>query len=260
MDLTIHFSRRTMDCTLQKKRRGMPGKMPNPLAKGIIVTITDTTIADQVATLQRNSAGRLPEAVAAAFGGELAALAVAGVPDSIMAVGSPMPDGALLDVHGRPTTLARARNGRPAVVVFYRGAWCPYCNITLRTYQQALVAALAARDTALIAISPQLPDGSLSMREKHDLTYIVVSDPGNQIAGQLGILTAPGREVLAAQVSLGLDLTAINADRTPTIPMPTVVIVDAAGTLRWRDVHPHYTTRTEPGAILAALAATLGPA
>ena len=53
-----------------------------------------------------------------------------------------MPDGDLLDVHGAPTSLARLRGGRPAVVVFYRGAWCPYCNIALRTYQAELVPAL----------------------------------------------------------------------------------------------------------------------
>jgi len=111
---------------------------------------------------------------------------------------------------------------------------------------------------ALIAISPQKPDRSLSMHEKHALTYAVVSDPGNQIAGQLGILTAPSEAARQTQVAHGLDLTAINADGTTAIPMPTVVIIDGAGTIRWIDVHPNYTTRTEPGQILDALATTIG--
>ncbi len=222
------------------------------------MTTTDTTIADQVAALQRNSAGQLPPKIAAIFGAELADLAVAAVPGGVMAVGTAMPDGALLDANGSPTTLEKTRGGKPAVVVFYRGAWCPYCNLTLRTYQDVLVPALAARGVALIAVSPQKPDGSLSMQEKHALTYVVLSDPGNQIAGQLGILTAPSEDVRAAQITLGLDLTALNADGTSTIPMPTVAIVDAAGTIRWLDVHRHYTTRTEPGAILEALAVTVG--
>lgn len=217
-----------------------------------------TPIADQVAALRRDSAGQLPPAVAAAFGAELAELAVAAAPEGVAAVGTAMPDGALLDAHGHPTTLAQARDGKPAVVVFYRGAWCPYCNLTLRTYQGALARELDARGVALIAVSPQRPDGSLSMQEQHALTYAVLSDPGNQIAGRLGILTAPGAAVRAAQVSLGLDVAAGNADGTAAIPMPTVALVDAAGTLRWLDVHPDYTTRSEPDAILAALDATSG--
>ncbi|HWE61602.1 MAG TPA: peroxiredoxin-like family protein [Chloroflexota bacterium] len=221
---------------------------------------TDTPIADQVAALHQQGAGQLPPDVAAVFGAELARLAVATVPDRVARVGTVMPDGDLFDAYGHPTTLMQARAGRPAVVVFYRGAWCPYCNLTLQTYQDVLVTALDARGIALIAISPQKPDGSLSMQEKNALTYTVLSDPGNQIAGQLGILTTPGEDVRDAQAALGLDLTAVNADGTHTIPMPTVVIVDAAGTIRWIDVHPNYTTRTEPGDILAALATTIGQA
>jgi peroxiredoxin len=65
------------------------------------------------------------------------------------------------------------------VLVFYRGAWCPYCNITLATYQQHLLPRRTGRGIGLVAISPQAPDGSLSMQEKHDLSFTVVSDPGN---------------------------------------------------------------------------------
>ena len=112
------------------------------------------------------------------------------MPEAAAKAGSAMPDGDLLDAHGQATTLT-AGAGKPAVVVFYRGAWCPYCNIALRNYQANLTPELDARGIALIAVSPQKPDGSLSMAEKNDLTFAVLSDPGNQIAGALGILTAP---------------------------------------------------------------------
>ncbi len=221
------------------------------------MTATDTTIADQGAALGRDPTGQIPAAVSAAFAAERTALTAAGVPEGVASVGSGMPDGALLDTDGRPATLAQVRDGRPAVVVFYRGAWCPYCNITLRTYQKALAHELDARGVALIAVSPQRPDGSLTMRETHALRYAVLSDPGNQSAGRLGILSAQSAAGRAARVRVGLDVAAVNADGTDTIPMPTMAIVDAAGTLRWLDVHPDYTTRTEPGAILAALDATV---
>jgi len=106
----------------------------------------------------------------------------------------------------------------------------PYCNLALRTYQEKLVPQLAQRGVALVAISPQKPDGSLSTQELKELTFTVLSDPGNQIARGLGVLTAPGDEVRAAQQRLDLDLSEANADGTPGLPMPTVVIVDSTGT------------------------------
>jgi peroxiredoxin len=216
------------------------------------------TIAEQVAQHHRASAGQLPVDVADAFAAEQRGLSAAGRPAVKAAAGDRMPDGDLLDVAGQPTTLAATLGSSPAVIVFYRGGWCPYCNIALRAYQARLVPALAEHGIPLVAISPQTPDGSLSTRETKELTFTVLSDPGNQIAGQLGILTAPSDGARAAQLQLGLDLTKVNADGTTTLPMPTVIIVDSAGVIRWIDVHADYTTRTEPEQVLQAVAQTLG--
>jgi peroxiredoxin len=188
-----------------------------------------------------------------AFSREQAHLAAAGLPSGIAAAGSTLPDAELLDTDGSTTTLYAATGDRPAVVVFYRGAWCPYCNITLATYQGQLVPALTDRNIGLIAISPQNPDGSLSMQQKHDLTFTVLSDPGSTLARHLGILTGPSADARAAQLQLGMDLTAINADGTTTLPMPTTLSMDAAHVINWIDVHPDYTTRSEPAEILAAV-------
>jgi peroxiredoxin len=195
----------------------------------------------------------MPADVIAAFTADQSALDARGVPQNVATPGSVMPDGQLLDVHGAPTSLARLRAGRPAVVVFYRGAWCPYCNIALRTYQAELVPALGQRGVELIAVSPQKPDGSLTSAQSNELTYSVASDPGNQIATALGVLTQPSPDSVAAQRKLGLDLTEANADGGKALPMPTVVVIDAAGVIRWIDVHPNYTTRTEVPDILAAV-------
>ncbi len=216
------------------------------------MTSTHQTIAAQVDDLQAGMSGRLPAAVAAAFAAEQSSLSGAGTPDGVLPVGSPLPDAALTDIDGRSTTIAATAAGKPAVVVLYRGAWCPYCNLTLRAYQEQLVPELDRRGIALIAVSPQKPDGSLTMQETHALTYAVLSDPGNHLAAALGVLTAPTPGVVAAQAALGLDLTALNADGTRGLPMPTVALVDRDGTLRWIDVHPDYSTRTEPDDVLRA--------
>jgi peroxiredoxin len=156
-------------------------------------------------------------------------------------------------VHGGATTLYAATSAGTSVLVFYRGTWCPYCNIALHAYQAQLLPQLTERDIRLVAISPQKPDGSLTMQQKHGLAFTVLSDPGNAIAGRLGILTRPSEEARAAQLQLGLDLTSVNADGTDTLPMPATVVLDAARTVRWIDVHPDYSTRTEPQQVIDAL-------
>lgn len=218
-----------------------------------MLTTESASIASRVARLQSQLASQFPEEAAAVFADEQAQLDRAGVPAGVAEAGTPLPDGKLLDVRGRSTTLADERGGRPAVVVFYRGAWCPYCNLTLRAYQEQLLPSLAERDIALIAVSPQKPDGSLTIAQANELTFTVVSDPGNQIAAGLGILTEPDERAQGAQRALGLDLAEHNADGSPVLPMPTVLIVDAEGVIRWIDAHPNYATRSEPEAILAAL-------
>jgi peroxiredoxin len=217
------------------------------------VTSASSTIAEQVAEVAEGSK-QLPAEVFSAFADEQEQLRAAGLPAGIAAAGSAMPDGKLLDASGKPVTLREELAGQPGVIVFYRGAWCPYCSVALRTYQAQLVPELTTRGVGLIAISPQKPEGSLTTKESKELSYTVLSDPGNQIAGQLGILTEPSAEAAAAQLNLGLDLTEVNADGTRTLPMPTVVLVDGAGVIQWIDVHPDYTTRSEPAEILAAVA------
>lgn len=136
--------------------------------------------------------------------------------------------------------------------MFYRGGWCPYCNIALATYQAQLLPELRRRGFGLIAVSPQKPDESLSLQEKKDLKFTVLSDPGNVLADRIGIVMTPSPEVIAAQLKLGLDLTEGNAGGTTAIPMPTTVVIDADRVVRWVDVHPDYSTRSEVRDVLAA--------
>jgi peroxiredoxin len=210
------------------------------------------TIAEQARELAKSQAAAPASDVMSAFGREQAALATF-EPAGVIAPGARLPEVELLDPQGLPTTLPAVLDGRQAVLVFYRGAWCPYCNIALSTYQAELLTELEKRGLAFVAVSPQRPDGSLSMQEKNNLRFAVLSDPGNQLAASVGIVTAPAAEARAAQLQVGLDLEAINADGTTSLPMPTTLILDPDLTVRWIDVHPDYTTRSEPAAILGAL-------
>jgi peroxiredoxin len=257
LELTLHFYSRKL--TLSRKLN----PCRNPLRgngirlKGSLMTTAadanPTTIADRVAKMHEVMVGQIPDEVLGAFVAEQAGLDTRGIPTGIAEPGDTLGDFDLLDVHGAPTTLSTALGGRTAVIVLYRGAWCPYCNLALRAYQDDLAPALADKGIALVAISPQKPDGSLSAQEKNELAFTVLSDPGNKIANRLGVMTAPTQDAQAAQRAIGFDLPDANADGTYGLPMPTVVIVDGTGVICWIDVHPNYTTRTEASDILAAL-------
>jgi peroxiredoxin len=196
--------------------------------------------------------------VVATFDALTTRLREAGIPADVAAPGSHVDDVELLDAHGNPTSLYEATGGRAAVIVLYRGVWCPYCNLALKQYGDHLPEPLREHNVVLVAVSPQKPDGSLSMQEKNDLDFPVVSDPGNSLARQLGVLMpSVGEDVLSAQRQLGLDVTEANADGTEYLPMPTVLLIDSEHQIRWIDVHPDYTTRTEVAEVLDAVGALL---
>jgi peroxiredoxin len=212
-----------------------------------------STTASRVAALHATRAAAPPGNLTGAFSREQAELAAGGLPAGLAAAGIVLPDTVLLDPHAAATTLYAVTGDTTTVLVFYRGAWCPYCNIALSAYQAHLLPQLTERGVRLVAISPQKPDGSLTMQQKHDLGFPVVSDPGNVLARRLGILTQPSPQARAAQLQLGLDLASVNADGTIALPMPATVILDTRHIIRWIDVHPDYSSRTEPRQILDAL-------
>ncbi|WP_144720122.1 peroxiredoxin-like family protein [Agrococcus jejuensis] len=219
------------------------------------MTTSTRTVADQVSEFDVGFAETIGPDLSAVFAKEQADLNAAGTPAGAVAAGDPLPDATLTTVDGQQVTLASVLDGAPAVIVFYRGAWCPYCNITLQHYEQTLAATLREQGVGLVAISPQTPDGSQAAVANGELSFTVLSDPANALASQLGIVTAPSAEAQEAHTTLGFAVQDSNADDTPGIPFPTVLVVDASGTVRFADVHVDYTTRTETEEILEAVAA-----
>lgn len=211
------------------------------------------SIAQQIDDFTAGFEAQIGDRLSAVFSNEQAALRSAGVPAGALDVGDDAPDAELVTAEGAATTFSEARAGAASVVVFYRGAWCPYCNITLRAYQEQLLPALQERAVQLIAISPQTPDGSAQSTTNGSLEFTVLSDPANTLAERFGIVTEPSVDARAAHTELGFDVADSNADETARVPFPSVYLIDAAGVVRFADVHVDYTTRTEPGRIIDAV-------
>jgi peroxiredoxin len=217
-----------------------------------------TTIAEQVKDVNGAAATQLPAEAVAVFASDRAALAERGVPAEAVAVRDKLASFALPDATGQIRSLDELAAEGPAVIVFYRGGWCPYCNVTLRTYQRDLLPRLDAHSARLVAISPETPDASLTTQQKAELSYTVLSDAGARLASALGITFEPSEDGLAAQRTLGLDIRGTRADGGTVLPMPTVLIVDRGHIVRFVDIHPDYTGRTEVSQILDALDALPG--
>ena len=211
------------------------------------------TIHEQSEQLKAAAAERLPSEVVDVFDRSIQDLLDQGLPAAAVKVGDTLESFALTDATNALVTLDQLVESGPAVIVFYRGGWCPYCNLALRTYQHELLPELAAFRARLVAISPQSPDQSLSTSEKAELDFTVLSDPGNRVARSVGIVFQQAEEVLEAQRKLGLDLAQVNAEGSTQLPRPTVLIVDKDRTVRFVDVQPDYTARTEVADILAGL-------
>jgi peroxiredoxin len=211
------------------------------------------TIREQSEQVKGAAAKQLPTDVIAVFDQSIREFLARGIPSDAIKTGDRLDSFSLDDASGAPVSLDQILQAGPAVIVFYRGGWCPYCNVALRTYQSELLPQLRQFGARLVAISPQSPDESLSTVEKAALEFTVLSDPGSRVAQRIGIAFQQSDEVLAAQRKLGLDLANVNAEGSTLLPRPTVLIVDKDRVVRFVDVQPDYTARTEVADIIAAL-------
>lgn len=165
-------------------------------------------------------------------------------------VGEPAPDFTAPDHRGTAVRLADLLAEGPVVLSFYRGAWCPICNLELRALQ-AVLGDLEAAGARLVAISPQAPDPSLV--ERLDLGFVVCSDLDQSIAAAYRLRFPLSAELRDLYEQFGLPLTRENADGTWDLPVPATFVIDHRGVVRARHVDPDYRARMEPAAILAAV-------
>ncbi len=179
-------------------------------------------------------------------------LITSGAAERSLRAGMQAPDFTLLDARGTAVKLSHLLEQGPVVMTFYRGAWCPYCHLTLRAYQQALPQ-LQAGGATLVAISPQTPHHSRALAEKQELTFALLSDTGNQVARQFGLVFTIDEAVRGAYKQVGADLPAFNGKDSWDLPMAGTFLVDQSGTLRLAFVDPDFTRRLDPSVAIARL-------
>lgn len=185
---------------------------------------------------------------APAFAGELA-----DAPDQVhpILLGSKLPQVSLRTLDGQPTTLADQVDGKPAILVFYRGGWCPYCNLQLSRLRliQKDVEALGYR---ILAVSPDRPEELRKTLGKDKLGYTLLSDSPANALKAFGIGYRVEAKLLAQYQGYGVDLKAATGEAQPVLPVPSVFIVDGHGELQFSYSHPDYRVRIPASVVLAA--------
>jgi peroxiredoxin len=133
----------------------------------------------------------------------------------------------------------------PLLITFYRGSWCPFCSLALNAHQSHLDT-YKSHGVEFIAISPELPDTSLSAVEKAELKFPVLSDVGNAYARQLGIVFRQSESLRQPFETLGINLKERNGDDSFEVPVPVSLLVDGKGVVREVFAEPDFTKRLEP--------------
>jgi peroxiredoxin len=172
-----------------------------------------------------------------------------------LAVGDPAPAFTLPDALGRLVPLAALLAEGPVVAVFYRGEWCPYCNLQLHALQAALPT-IRELGASLVAISPQAADHSLSLTEKHELAFPVLSDLDQHVSRDYKVQFTLAGDLEDLQVNVFQNDPAVqNADHSRSLPVPAVFVIDQDSIVRAAFVSADWRVRAEPADIVAALRA-----
>jgi peroxiredoxin len=169
-------------------------------------------------------------------------------------VGQFAPEFTLPDAYGTEISLAGLLSKGPVVLSFYRGEWCPFCNLELNAFQR-LLPEIDAFGATLVAISPEKSDFALAIAEKNKLTFPVLSDLGNAVARAYGLVFASTPEAKALFLdTFHLDLAERNGDASWELPIPGTFVIDTQRTIRFAHVDPNYMTgRANPDTVLAVL-------
>ena len=211
------------------------------------------TLKDQLDTMRAGSAQKIPQETLAVMQSATEDLVASGIAEQSVDEGSAAPAFSLPNAVGETVAADTLWAEGPVVVSFYRGGWCPYCNVELRALQQRLpeIEALGAR---LVAITPETPDNALSTQAKNEIGFDVLSDGGNEVASAFGLtfrLPDAVNDIYKGQ--FGIDLEACNGESSQTLAIPATFVIDKGGAVLKAFVDADYTKRAEPDQIIDAL-------
>jgi len=198
-------------------------------------------------------ATKAPPAVVATLKRATAELITSGQAQRALNVGDRAPRFTLSDESGVVVDSAKLLESGALVLTFYRGFWCPYCNLDLQAIEAA-AAAIRSHDATLVAISPQTAANSRRSLDQNRLSFPILSDHGGGLAASFGLRFRLPDDLIAVYKGFGVDLAVINGEPSWTLPMPARYVIARNGTIAYAEVNPDYTRRPDPSELLPTLA------
>lgn len=184
---------------------------------------------------------------------EAAAELAAAMPEPGLKVGARAPDFTLTDAQGKDVTLSELLKRGPVILTFYRGAWCPYCNLQLKVLNESLPQ-LEHYGAQLVAVTPQLPDKSLEQVKKGGYPFAILSDLDSQVMRAYNLyFEVPPELSEVYKRAIGLDLADYNGEGRYVLSVPGTFVIDSRGIIRGAFANTDYTQRMEPSEILTIL-------
>ncbi len=211
------------------------------------------SLQDKLDAFKADFEGRkAPANVVAIMHKATADLVASGQADRALKAGGRAPKFTLTDAHGKLVSSADLLTRGPLVLTFYRGVWCPYCNMDLQAIEAAAddIRALGA---SLVAISPQTAPNRRKSERENELSFPILSDHGNAVANEFGLRYRLPDELIAVYKGFGNDLTIGNGEDSWTLPMPARYVIGTDSIVAYAEVNPDYTQRPDPSELLPPL-------
>lgn len=207
------------------------------------------TLAEELEARTAKSRQTFDERRSAVYRKAAAALAETDILEHALREGDEAPMFELPDAFGNTVSLSTLLADGPVIASFYRGSWCPFCNLEIRALQRELGAVEAAGAT-LVAISPNEPDVSKDLIDEAELTFPVLSDHDNEVAKQFGIVYEMEKGIVDYYREIGRDVAGMNGTTTWELPVPATYVIDGDGVIRYAFVDLNHRVRAEPSEVV----------
>lgn len=179
-------------------------------------------------------------------------LIFSGIAERAIGAGDCAPGFRLPDPDGEAISSYNLLNSGPVLIFFYRGRWCPYCDVDLRAIQ-AVARELRSSGSSIVAVSQQSADESRSTQRMHGLSFPSLVDRGGKVARAFGLRWKLSKELRTAEIECGLDLAAINDESSWTLTMPARFLISPKGIVEYADISADYTRRGDPSELFPIL-------
>ena len=209
-------------------------------------------LQEQLDAFKAQFKSQAPEGAFDAFARSTQELIDSGQADRAVAAGDMAPDFTLTDQNGEAVALKDLLAKGPVVVSFYRGVWCPYCNIELKALEAA-AGEIRARGASLVAVSMQGPSDSRKSQRDNKLSFPILTDKAGELAAEFGIRWTLQDYAIEYHKMFGVELPKIHDDGQWNLPMPARYVIDTDGSVAYAEVSPDYTRRPDPSDLLPVL-------